>query len=124
MREHVDLLGILYLLWGCLSLLVAASLLVLAVGAGAVLLDPPDGAGLSVGVTATVFIFVGGLALLGGVISWWTGRALRRHEARARLLALVLAALNLFVLPFGTALGIYSFWVLLNNEARRLFEPV
>lgn len=123
MRQHVDLLGILYALWGALSLLVAASLLILAAGAAAVLLDPPAGAGLSVGVTATVFLCVGIIALLGGGVSFWTARALRRHQARARLLALGLGALNLFVLPFGTALGIYTFWVLLNNEARRLFEP-
>ena len=28
---------------------------------------------------------------------------------------------NLFVLPFGTALGIYAFWVLLHDESRRMF---
>ena len=29
--------------------------------------------------------------------------------------------INLFVLPFGTALAIYTFWVLLHNDARALF---
>ena len=33
----------------------------------------------------------------------------------------MLAVLNLFVLPFGTALAIYTFWVLLHNDARALF---
>jgi hypothetical protein len=37
------------------------------------------------------------------------------------LAALVLAVLNLIVVPFGTALGFYTFWVLLNNDARREF---
>ena len=32
--------------------------------------------------------------------------------------------MNLFVLPFGTALAIYTFWVLLHNEARALFVAV
>jgi hypothetical protein len=27
----------------------------------------------------------------------------------------------LFVLPFGTALAIYSYWVLLHSDARALF---
>jgi len=36
---------------------------------------------------------------------------------------LVLAVFNLFVLPFGTALAVYTFWVLLHNETRALFEP-
>jgi hypothetical protein len=32
-----------------------------------------------------------------------------------------LGALNLFVLPFGTALGIYAFWVLLHTQTRGAF---
>ena len=39
-----------------------------------------------------------------------------------RLVTLGLAVPNLFLLPFGTALGIYAFWVLLHNEARHFFE--
>ena len=37
--------------------------------------------------------------------------------------SLALATVNLLVLPFGTALGIYALWVLLTNEGRKLFEP-
>ena len=36
---------------------------------------------------------------------------------------LALAIANLLVIPFGTALGAYAFWVLLTNDAHRLFEP-
>ena len=39
-------------------------------------------------------------------------------EPTGRIATLWLAVLNLFVLPFGTALGIYAFWVLLHNETR------
>ena len=39
-----------------------------------------------------------------------------------RTATLGLAVPNLFVLPFGTALGIYAFWVLLHNETRTFFE--
>jgi hypothetical protein len=28
---------------------------------------------------------------------------------------------NLLIVPFGTALGFYTFWVLLNDDARREF---
>ena len=40
---------------------------------------------------------------------------------RAGVAALILAVPNLIVVPFGTALGIYTFWVLLNDDARREF---
>jgi len=36
--------------------------------------------------------------------------------------ALLLSVVNLFVLPFGTMLAIYTYWVLLHDEARALFE--
>ena len=46
-----------------------------------------------------------------------------RRQPAGRLVTLALAVPNLFILPFGTALGIYAFWVLLHNEARAQFEP-
>jgi hypothetical protein len=35
---------------------------------------------------------------------------------------LALALVDLVVLPFGTALGVYALWVLLTNEGRHMFE--
>jgi len=37
-------------------------------------------------------------------------------------MSLGLAIGNLILLPFGTALGAYSLWVLLKDEGRGLFE--
>ena len=48
---------------------------------------------------------------------------LRRRRPLGRVLSLALAVVNLLVLPFGTALGVYALWVLLTNDGRRLFEP-
>jgi len=39
----------------------------------------------------------------------------------ARILVLVLGALNLLNVPFGTALGIYTFWVLLDDQSVKMF---
>jgi hypothetical protein len=38
------------------------------------------------------------------------------------MLAIVLAFFALFHVPFGTALGIYTLWVLLPSEADREYE--
>jgi hypothetical protein len=43
------------------------------------------------------------------------------YKPWARVLGLVLAVINLFNIPFGTALGIYALWVLLNKDTERLF---
>jgi hypothetical protein len=119
MRTHVNLLGILQLTWGGMGLLLGVSLLLLAAGAVAIARTTPDT--LAAGFTALLFVVFATALALGGWWSAWTGRAIRQHRPQGRTSALILAVMNLFVLPFGTALAIYTFWVLLHNEARALF---
>jgi hypothetical protein len=40
-----------------------------------------------------------------------------KHQPWARIAAIVLGVLALFHPPFGTALGIYTLWVLLSGDA-------
>lgn len=122
MRSHVNLLGILHLVWGGMGLLLAVSLLILAFGAAAIARTTPDDP-LTAGFTAALFLLFAAALALAGCSNAWAGRAIRQHRSAGRLTALGLAALNVFILPFGTALAIYGFWVLLNNDARQLFEP-
>ncbi len=117
MRAHLDLLGRLYLVWGGFGLLVGLSLAMLAAGAALA----PAGAEGRLRLGALIMAVAAALPLAGGALSLWTGRALMRREPRGRLGALALGLPNLFLLPFGTALGVYSYWVLLNNQARELF---
>lgn len=104
-----------------MGLLLAASLLLLAVGAGVIARTSTDP--LTAVFTALLFVFFAAALGAAGWANAWSGRAIRAHRSPGRTAALVLAVLNLFVLPFGTALGIYAFWVLLHNESRGLFEP-
>jgi len=120
-RSHVNLLGLLQLTWGGIGLLLGASLLLLAIGAAAIA-RIPEADPLTAGATAGLFVIFATAVALGGWASAWVGRALRQHRSPGRTGALLLAVMNLFVLPFGTALAIYTFWVLLHNDARVLFE--
>jgi hypothetical protein len=120
MKSHVNLLGILQLTWGGMGLLLGASLLLLAGGAVAIAWGAPADS-LTAGFTAVLFAVFAAALTLGGWANLWVGRALRRHRSPGRTGALVLAVVNLFVVPFGTALAIYAFWVLLHNDARALF---
>ena len=36
---------------------------------------------------------------------------------------LMLGTVDLLLLPYGTALGVYSLWILLREDAKRMFEP-
>lgn len=104
-----------------MGLLLGASLLLLAFGAIAIARQP-EADPLTAGATAAVFMVFAAAVAIGGWASVWAGRALRRYHPHGRTGALLLAVMNLFVLPFGTALAIYTFWVLLHNEVRVLFE--
>lgn len=119
MRLHIDVLGTLHLVWGAFGVMTGLSLGILAGGTRAALAGPAFGMGERAAVA--LLAVVGGLLILGGVATALTGWAIRRRHGRGRIAALVLAVPNLLVVPFGTALGIYTFWVLLNNDARQVF---
>jgi hypothetical protein len=55
----------------------------------------------------------------GGILVGW---GLMRHERWARITAIVVGILSLFHPPFGTALGIYTLWVLLPADAAAEYE--
>ena len=124
MKRHVDLLGTLASLWGALAMLVGMSMLLLAAGALAELLAPvANRVDFAAGLTAGVFLSIGVFALIWGGAHVWAAILLKRRQASGRVLSLALALVNLLVLPFGTAFGVYALWVLLRDEGRRLFEP-
>jgi hypothetical protein len=61
-------------------------------------------------------VFVCGLLAvlsLPGIIGGW---ALVTGRAWGRILLLVLGVLDLFCIPFGTLLGIYTLWALLSDS--------
>lgn len=120
MPVHLDVLGRLHVILGALAVLAGASLLVTALGTRLALLELDEiGAAGQAGVW--ILIWCGLTFALGGTALALTGRALIRRRPAGRKWALALAVPDLLAVPFGTALSIYAFWVLLNDEARREF---
>ena len=120
MTAHLHLLSILQMVWGAIGLLLGVSTILLGLGAIAIGWSAP-GEELAAAITAALFGIFAVALLAGGGANAWAGRAIGRRQSSGRLAALWLAVLNLFVLPFGTALAIYAFWVLLHNESRAQF---
>ena len=120
MRVHFDVLGWLYILSGIFGLLTAASLGVLAFGTTAALAEI-GALSLPTPPTVWLLLFTAIAFGAGGVLMIGAGRGVVRRGRFGRGAALVLAVPNLFIVPFGTVLGIYTFWTLLNDEARREF---
>lgn len=120
MIPHLTLLTVLQRVWGALGLLLGFSTFMLAAGAIAIGITTGGGE-IAAGITATAFAACAIALLAAGAANLWAGTAMQRRQPNGRLATLALAVVNLFVLPFGTALGIYAFWVLLHNETRAAF---
>lgn len=120
MRAHLHLLSILQLVWGAIGLLLGVATLLLALGAVAIGVTADDR--VAAGLTAGAFGVFAAALIAGGGVNAWAGAAMRRLQPAGRIMTLVVSVLNLFVLPFGTALAIYAYWVLLHNETRAMFE--
>ena len=123
MQTHVKVVGVLYIVLSALALLVAlgvGAMFGIAGIAGAAA-DSEDAAlalpiiGLTGGMI-TAFLVV---MALPGLIA---GFGLLAYKSWARILAIVLSALQLLGFPIGTIFGIYALWVLLNKDTERLFS--
>jgi hypothetical protein len=122
--RHIDLLGVLFMVWGLLTTLVGVSTLALGVGAIALITSASrggEGGQFAAGVTAAIFTTLAVIAILWGAAHVVAGVPLRQRRHWARLLALMLGSVDLILLPYGTALGIYTLWVLLHEEGKSAF---
>lgn len=61
--------------------------------------------------------FMSTLGLVGGI-------GLLSFQPWARYLVIVVAALGCLNIPIGTLKGVYSLWVLLQDDTLKLFNPV
>lgn len=123
MKRHIDLLGLLYIVGGALSVVAAASLFALALGAFSISGQEGDQqAAFAAHLTGLTFAVVALTLGAWGGANAAAGRALRRGSPGARIACFALAVLNLFLLPFGTALSVYTLWVLLHPESKRLLS--
>jgi hypothetical protein len=124
METHVKVLGVLYIAFSALSLLVALFLM-LAIGSAAGIVGltaESSDAAVAIpilGLAGTALGFMLLVLSLPGLITGW---GLLNYKSWARILGLVLSVLNLLNIPFGTALGIYGLWVLFNKDTERLFN--
>jgi hypothetical protein len=118
MNDHVKIIGILWIVFGAMSLLAAAIMFTILMGVSFI----PDIESPAPGILRFVGFFIGSfLALLGlpKIIGGWG--LLKGHEW-GRILTLIVSFLSLLNIPFGTALGIYSIIILMTKETAAQFQ--
>jgi hypothetical protein len=123
--RHVAFLSRLFLVWSAFNGIVAVAVFAFAIAAASLALssgaDRPGTEVAAVITAATLMV----LALAAATWTWVhyvCARGLSLGSGRARTLGIVLGLFNLMLLPFGTAVGAYALWVLLDDEVRASFE--
>jgi hypothetical protein len=118
---HVKVLAWLYIILGILGSLFGLSLMALlsVIGVAGAASDPDAWMALPVlGITGAALGVLMLILSLPGILA---GVGLLKYRPWARILTIVLSALNLMNFPVGTILGIYGLWVMLSDEGSRLF---
>jgi hypothetical protein len=114
--EHVHLLAILWFVDGALLLIPAILMAVLA-GVITVPLERNGADRFAVALVPGVFTFLCVLFLIFAALRFIAGWGLLKLEPWGRIFALVMAFLDLLHVPLGTALGVYTLFVLLPDAA-------
>ena len=131
MESHIKIVGILHVILGGMGVLAAVAILFLfgglaglvgvadQTGDSAIAIPILGGIGGLISIAILVFSVPG---LIGGI-------GLLSMAPWSRVFMIVISALYLLHIPFGTALGIYGLWVLTRPEtetllSRRAYRPV
>lgn len=116
-QQHVTILGWLYIIGHAVFVAIGAFLFILLTGIGLAVADPDARLVLPIVGTA-----VGWLLIILGLPGLIAGYGLLTAKPWARVLALVIAILNLVNVPIGTIIGAYACWVLLQQPTREYFD--
>jgi len=113
---HIRLLGILWLAISALRLIPGLFLIAIA-GSRIFPPDIPPFVQALLPAIGLCFLLVAGIGI---AIGW----GLLARQSWARMLTIVFGAISLIDIPFGTALGIYTLWVLLPVESEEEYRSM
>ena len=116
---NLKLLAIFWMVLSVVTRLIPGLFLVLSADIVAPYI-PPDAPGFIVPLLHGIGIFL----LCGAAIGILAGWGLLQGQPWARMLAIVLGFLSLLDIPFGTALGIYTLWVLLPAQSEAEYRQL
>lgn len=118
MKKHVTVVGALQIGFSALWLIGAITIFFVMNFARDFVGDD-DIARKVLGLISTILpLFLGVIAILGLT----GGIALLMYKGWARIFVIVISALGCFNIPIGTLVGVYSIWVLMQEETIKLFH--
>jgi hypothetical protein len=117
MEKHITTVAALHIGLSIFGIIIGAFIFIFLTAIGFVSRDEEALAILAaIGTIVGIFLFVLSVpGIIGGI-------GLLKRKEWARILILVVSAIDLINIPIGTALGVYSIWVLVNDETVKLFS--
>ncbi len=118
MKKHVTLVSALQIGFSTMGIIGACVMFFVFSFAGSFVND--------VEIAKAVLTFMGtflpSMVLLLSLLGLVAGIGLLSFQRWARILVMVVAALGCFAFPIGTVIGVYSLWVLMQDETAKLFH--
>jgi hypothetical protein len=121
-QQHLHLLAIFWLAISALNAMGGLILFVVANTLFAHLHEMGAPSNVPTGFLTSIVTTLGILVLAKAACGFLAGYGLLHHEAWARVVTLVLGFIALINVPLGTALGVYTLWVLLPRESHTEYE--
>jgi hypothetical protein len=119
MNKHIDVISVLWIVSGALGILLGFFAFFLLFGISYI----PDMDWEASQILKIVGAWGGGIIAFFSVPEIIAGIGLIKRKEWGRILALVVSFFNLIWFPLGTALGVYSIIILLNDESVQIFNP-
>ncbi len=123
-QAHIHLLGI---LWLAISAFNAVGGMILCVVGGTLfphLHEMGAPSNVPTGFLSAIVSTLGFIVLAKAACGFIAGWGLLHRESWARVVALVLSFISLFNIPLGTAIGVYTMWVLLPATSQQEYEAL
>ena len=123
MADHIKIVAILHIIYS--SFMIIGALAVMAIFGGIATLIGASGspdATPAVPIVGGIGVIICLVLVILGLPGLVAGIGLLKFKPWARMLGIVISAIDLISVPFGTALGVYGLWALLSQEGTMLFQ--
>jgi hypothetical protein len=118
MKKHVTVVGAIHIGFGFLGLIAAVAVFFALNFARSQVMGDETGEMVLSFLSISIPLLIGFLSTLGLI----GGIGLLAYSPWARYLVIVVAALGCLNIPIGTLKGVYSLWVLMQDETVQLFR--
>jgi len=119
LNKHVQLISLLWIVYGIMGLLFGFLVFLVLFGVSFI----PNMGWMAPGILRLIAWIVSLFFMVLALPQILAGVGLARHKEWGRILTLIVSFFHLVSFPLGTALGIYSFVILLKPETIALFTP-